>query len=238
MVLNYNENFTWKTYMKNKETGMSREYYENFEKIRAHECEVATRTVLEDLEGLVRDLPLYIPKIRERAVHVVGHSYGGYLANLLATGPVTNHVASFVSYAGAWDIKKDIMTYKMTNITYSEKVNPVERDPKKLGKILVLHSKDDLVVPASEVNNFRSWVSGAPDNKAEIKVLPAGGHYFDCVHNPPLFQEMMESVSSFLQKNSSPLSSPQFKAGKSPLPAYQSPADELDDESETATSAR
>lgn len=204
LVLNYNENFKWKTNLENKIYGMSKAYYEEFERIRAQECEDATSTVLDDISNLITKLPSVLPSAAGKPIHIIGHSYGAYLANMLTTYPAAEKVASFVSYAGAWDIKSDLATYKMKNLVYSEKFNPIERKPVGKPKLLLIHAKNDGSVPYSQTDVFKSW-SKSQQYRSEYELFEDAQHWVECDARPELHQKLMDGVIDFLSDGKQPL---------------------------------
>lgn len=126
---------------------------------------------------LMKDLPLIVSQYRkstsEKNIFFVGHSFGGYIVNLLATqSPRIEGVRGFISLHGIWDTLEMYPNQGIDKVVPAS-IRPIDRSPESLAKILVIHSEDDGAVPASQMTTFRKW---AGEVGYELKVYPSGGH--------------------------------------------------------------
>lgn len=121
----------------------------------SNECAQFARNNLTDLRGMIPELA----KVSDLPRFILGHSYGGYLVNLMATQSVPN-VAGYISYAGVWDSKSNDPTL------VPKGMNPLASKAAELAPILVIQSKDDQNVPYTEFKKFSAWAKGIPNAEA------------------------------------------------------------------------
>lgn len=155
---------------------------------------------------LVRDLPLMVSQYR-RATHdenifFVGHSFGGYIVNLLATqSPRIDEVRAYISLHGIWDTL-EMYEAQGTDRVVPSSVRPIDQSSENLSPILVIHSEDDGAVPFSQIATFKKWAGQA--SNYEIKIYPSGGHTPGLIPegNKPIYPvtDLAQIVLDFMNK--------------------------------------
>lgn len=101
-----------------------------------------------------------------------GHSYGGYLVNLLGIqNSLSKKVKGYISYAGVWD------SSQLPEAT-SAAINPSTLAPnKKMKPMLILHSIDDGAVPIRQVAVIEKWKLSNKTSNPQVITFDKGGHY-------------------------------------------------------------
>lgn len=136
-------------------------------------CETAVNTQLLEIDNV-------LPQIRaQRNVSVpmilLGHSYGGYLTNLLVSDPRARAaVDGFVSYEGVWDAS--LLRVANIDLDISLNVNPLSRSPILRGPLLVIQTEDDPVVPIQQLDFLIPWAEKNQSSAFELLRIKNGGH--------------------------------------------------------------
>lgn len=109
-------------------------------------------------------------------VQLVGHSLGAmFLAKYLSQNPLNKKVRRIILVAGGYDdsTREDLGSFGLNSIG---KLTDSSDD------IHLLHSKDDLVVPFSELAKYQKELPGAA-----VHIFNGKSHFFD-----PEFPELLE----------------------------------------------
>jgi dipeptidyl aminopeptidase/acylaminoacyl peptidase len=163
---------------------------------RSEECALATKTQLADIKFAIENLQKQIPESVGKPIFILGHSYGAYLVNLLATDPkpITN-VRAYISYQGVWDTRH--LEPSLQDQFFSNKFNPIDQAANQLQSILILHSSDDPILPMDQIEAFKNWSQNGSD-KYQAIVYPEGGHAISKERFNKSFKDLMQSIFDYL----------------------------------------
>jgi predicted alpha/beta hydrolase len=132
---------------------------------------------LNNEERCKLDMMAQIPLLHQsRPIVLMGHSYGGYLVNYLASDTVqVSNVAAFVSYAGIWD--PFLRNQWSAEFHVSKALSVVSHNPTNLRSLMVIHSADDTAVSIDQLTSFRQWVGKAHKPDQHVLELQFGEHF-------------------------------------------------------------
>lgn len=136
-------------------------------------CKLATEIHLHG----IRDMMVQISAFYSSGpIILMGHSYGAYLVNYLASDSVRlGNVAAYISYAGIWD--EALRNQWSAEFHVSRKLNAVSHDPKNLGPILIIHSADDVAVNIDQLDSFKRWLGDSRRAYHQTLELKTGDHF-------------------------------------------------------------
>jgi pimeloyl-ACP methyl ester carboxylesterase len=158
-------------------------------------CKMATQIHLQGIRDMLAQVPELV-SAPNRKIVLMGHSYGAYLVNLLATDLTKPaNVSGFISYAGIWD--PALRDEWSARFHVSRDIMPVSRNPIDIASILVIHSQDDEAVNVNQLASFENWlgITARPKTVTILK-LKEGKHYTDDLR---INAVISKSIDSFIQ---------------------------------------
>jgi len=129
---------------------------------------------------------LHMPLFRDDII-LVGHSLGGvFLTKYLAENTLPVRVRTLALVAAPFEDTDGSGYYSLADFILPENLDNV---PRQAGKILLYHSKDDPVVPFTELEKYSRALSGA-----ETSVFEDQGHFLG-----EDFPELAEHIENILR---------------------------------------
>lgn len=155
-------------------------------------CKEVTNIHLQGIKDAISEIrKKYSDKL---PIYVLGHSYGGYLVNILSTTkPTISTVNGFISYAGIWDT--GIQDDYGKSYHASSALNPINDIQNAQSNLLVIHSQDDTAVSFVQFSRFKDIEPIFRNNKVVRSLeLQSGGHFTDDI---TINKQIMDSIIKF-----------------------------------------
>jgi len=171
----------------------------SFDAVRfAYGTEAQKRADFEaDVDAQVADLNKFIEEYNnqfpDENLVVMGHSYGGYLVNLLATERLPGSpVKGYISSHGIWG-----PVTAQNESWHAKFYHTISGQPKDLVPMLVFLSKKDTQV-GDQSGYFSDWLQGGNHEHVKAVVFEGHGHFLDPKSHPD-FRSFRKELLKFLK---------------------------------------